>query len=245
MPTIDPADYLIVALDVPDLESAARLVDELRPTVKWFKLGSELLMAIGAPAAVQVVKERGGQVFLDAKFHDIPATMAGAVKAASFWGVEMLTVHSSASWASLTAAVRNAGQAKVIGVTVLTSFSDAECMLNYRGSVAEKVPWFAAVAWAAGLQGVVCAARDLKILAAHPRVNSLLKIVPGIRPTWAARNDQERSSTPAEALALGADYLVVGRPITRPPVGIGRPAEAAKLVLDEMAVAGGGPGGGS
>ncbi|HET7728415.1 MAG TPA: orotidine-5'-phosphate decarboxylase, partial [Usitatibacter sp.] len=190
------------------------------PALCRVKVGKELYVAAG-PAVVRALHERGFEVFLDLKFHDIPNTVAGACRAAARLGVWMLNVHASGGEAMMRAA-RDAvaGAARpplLIGVTILTSLGEADlARLGLRGSVLENVERLAALAHACELDGVVCSALEApRLRAAHGAGFKL--VTPGIRLPGAAADDQSRVVTPAEALRLGADYLVIGRPIAQAP----------------------------
>lgn len=232
-----PADRLIVALDAPDAVSAEKLVSKLSPVVSNFKVGKELFTACG-PSVVEAVRRAGGRVFLDLKFHDIPNTVAGACAAGSrIPGVFMLNVHAAGGRAMLEAAAKavreNAKGERplLIAVTVLTSLSETDLKETGVDRPLEKhVESLAALAKAAGLDGVVASPRETAMI--RKACGPDFKIVtPGVRPSWAAAGDQKRVMTPAEAVAAGADYLVVGRPITGDP----DPAAAARRILEEIA----------
>ncbi len=218
----DPADRIIVALDGMAPTQAldfARAVPELR----WVKVGLELFVAAG-PAVVQQLRDQGQRVFLDLKFHDIPATMAGACRSAARLGAELITVHacagSEALVAAQAAAVESAAAAglpapTLLAVTVLTSWEAARFAveLAITEPVADYVPRLAKLAAAAGIGGCVCSPLEVAALrAAHPEPFAL--VTPGIRPAGAAQGDQQRVLTPAQALAAGSSQLVIGRPIT-------------------------------
>jgi len=227
---------LIVALDVPDARSAMRLVAELEGTCSWFKIGLELFIAAG-PAVLEPIIARGHNVFLDLKLHDIPNTVAGAVRSAAALGVRMLTVHASGGPAMLAAAkAALAGLAnppELLAVTVLTSM-DAE-QLHSTGvdrAPSQQVELLTKMGVAARFRGFVCSPQEVAAVRALTGPEGVL-VIPGIRPAGAAIGDQKRVAGPAEALRLGASYLVVGRPIT----GVPSPAEAAKAILEEMAEA--------
>ncbi len=224
-------DRIIVALDVDAPDKAAALVLELAPHVGCFKIGLELITAIGGPLAVAIVHEAGGKVMCDAKFNDIPNTMAGAARSVAALGVDLFTVHASATKAGVAAAVAHSGAAKVLGVTVLTSMSPSDCLDVFGEMPEDKIASFAADIESAGAHGIVCSPRDLEFIADHPR---LVRVTPGVRPTWAAAGDQKRVMTPHDAIMAGADYLVIGRPILHPPAAIGGPAAAARLIADEI-----------
>ncbi len=210
----DPRARVIVALDVPTAEAALALVAQLSPHPGLFKIGLQLFIAAG-PAIVREVRARGGRVFLDLKLHDIPNTVGRAVASASSLGAEMLTIHLSGGRAMIEAAVQAApSEMLLLGVTVLTS-SDTGSLreIGVASAVEEQVTRLAGLGVDAGLRGLVASAHELRALrAAH---GDRVKIVtPGIRPAGTEAHDQKRAMTPAEALATGADYLVIGRPIT-------------------------------
>ncbi len=212
--TADPAAGIIIALDLPTRDAAIEIARQLSPHPGLFKIGLQLFIAAG-PDIVREVRDLGSAVFLDLKLHDIPNTVGRAVESASSLGAEMLTLHLSGGGAMIKAAVQAAPPGMLLlGVTVLTS-SD-ETTLHETGvatGVKEQVLRLAKVGIGTGLHGLVASPHELRALrAAH---GTKVKIVtPGIRPAGAAANDQKRAMTPAEALAAGADYLVIGRPIT-------------------------------
>jgi len=227
---------LIVALDVPGAEAAEEMVRQLEGACQWFKVGLELFAAAG-PAVVEALTARGVSVFLDLKFHDIPNTVAGAVRSAAGLGARIMTVHAAGGPAMLAAARAAldgvAGPPQLLAVTVLTSM-DAE-QLKATGvtlSPAEQAELLARTGWEAGIRGFVCSPQEVAALRALTGPEAVL-VVPGIRPAGAASGDQKRLSTPADALSAGANYLVVGRPITQSP----DPAQAAEAILQEMAQA--------
>ena len=238
IPTADPLELarqrLIVALDVPDSRSAMRLVAELEGTCSWFKVGLELFVSAG-PAVLEPIVARGHQVFLDLKLHDIPNTVAGAVRSAAGLGVRMLTVHAGGGPAMLAAAkealagVANAPE--LLAVTVLTSM-DAEQLnaVGVDGIPSFQVETLAKMGLAAGIRGFVCSPQEVEAVRAITGPQGVL-VIPGIRPAGAAIGDQKRVAGPADALRLGASYLVVGRPITQAT----DPAKAAGAILEEMA----------
>jgi len=209
---------VIVALDEPDADAALKVAARLDPKLCRVKIGKELFVAAG-PAVVERVHERGFEVFLDLKFHDIPNTVAGACRSAARLGVWMLNVHASGGEAMLRAA-REAIDAVVrppllIGVTILTSLGDKDLeSVGFHGAVAENVERLARLARAAGLDGVVCSAHEASTLR-HAAGEDFTLVTPGIRLASDAAADQARIVTPVEAVRLGADYLVIGRPITR------------------------------
>jgi len=212
---------VIVALDVPDEPQALALAKRLSPDLCRLKVGLELYTACG-PSLVRRMTELGFDVFLDLKFHDIPTTVARACEQAAALGVWMMNVHCLGGRTMLQAAReavdRTGGRRpRLIGVTLLTSAGPDELtQLGMTGDPDTNVTRLAGLAHAAGLDGVVCSAREAAQLRARHGSGFLL-VTPGIRPAGAAANDQQRTVTPAEAMAAGADYLVIGRPITRAP----------------------------
>ena len=237
--SLGPRDRLIVALDVPGLAEAERVIEPLAGVVSTFKVGSQLFTAAG-PGAVELVRKRGGRVFLDLKYHDIPAQVAGAVREAARLGVTLLTVHASGGTAMLRAAAEAAAagghdRPRVLAVTVLTSLDRATLHRELQTPVAVEgqVVHFAGLARDAGCDGVVAAPREAARLRAMLGRNWLI-VTPGIRPAGAAAGDQVRVATPAVACRAGADYLVVGRPIT----GAADPAAAAAAIITEIEGAG-------
>lgn len=230
---------ILVALDYPRLASALEIVAELKDVVGGFKVGLELCTADGVKPVVDQVSRAGGSVFLDLKFKDIPNTVAGAVRSACVPGVFMVNVHCDGGLEMMKAAVKARSEAEhkplLIGVTVLTSISDA--VLNHElgvaRTVADQVKALAQMAAEAGLDGVVCSPQEVAMVKQVCGRN-FLTVVPGVRPAWAATGDQKRVATPAETVKAGADYLVIGRPITAPPKEIGSPKEAAILIVSEL-----------
>jgi orotidine-5'-phosphate decarboxylase len=218
----NPADRIIVALDGLEAGQALALVDRI-PDLRWVKVGLELFTAAG-PDVVRALRERGKQVFLDLKFHDIPATMAGACRASARLGAALLTVHASAGGEALRAAVAAAQEGAaasgrpaptLLAVTVLTSWPPRAFQqeLAIAEPVETHVARLAALAAAAGVGGAVCSPLEAAALrAAHPEPFAL--VTPGIRPAGSPRGDQARVMTPAAAIAAGASQLVIGRPIT-------------------------------
>ncbi len=231
-------DHLIVALDVPTAEAGVRVAESLRERAATFKVGAEVFSAEG-PLLARHLALSGLQVFLDLKFHDIPNTVRGATREAAACGVRMLDVHAAGGRKMLEAALEgaregaeHAGHARplVLAVTVLTSLTHADLEeLGVRDGPEATVERWARLAQSAGLDGVVASAREIAIIrrACGPR---FVIVTPGIRLPAAASNDQARTATPAAALHAGADYLVVGRPITRAP----DPLAAAQAFLSEM-----------
>ncbi|MGB0562784.1 MAG: orotidine-5'-phosphate decarboxylase [Spirulinaceae cyanobacterium] len=212
-----PSDRLIVPLDVPTAVEAIALIDQLPPVQCW-KVGLELFIAAG-PEILALLKERQKRIFLDLKLHDIPNTIAGAVKAAQQYQVDWLTVHATAGRPALqgaVAALPTDSSLQLLGVTVLTSLNSRELAFDLKVplELSEYVLHLAMLAQDVGLPGVICSPQEA---AAIRRVcgPDFTLICPGVRPTWADRQDQRRVMTPREAIAAGADYLVIGRPITQ------------------------------
>ena len=211
---------VIVALDFPDAGSALAAAARLDPSLCRVKVGKELFVSAG-PAVVAQLHERGFEVFLDLKFHDIPNTVAGACRAAARLGVWMVNVHASGGSAMMRAA-REAVAAfarppLLIGVTVLTSLSDAQLgEVGLAGTAAENVERLARLAAASGLDGVVCSAEEVPLLRGALGAG-FVTVTPGIRLAGEAKGDQSRVVTPAEAVRRGAHYLVIGRPVTQSP----------------------------
>jgi orotidine-5'-phosphate decarboxylase len=229
-------EKLIVALDVPSASAATELVSRLEGTVRWFKVGLELFVAAG-PAVLEPLVASGYSVFLDLKLHDIPNTVAGAVRSASALGARMLTVHATGGPAMLTAAREAlsgiANPPELLAVTVLTSMDAAQGgAVGWNRSPAEQVELLARMGLDAGIRGFVCSPQEVGALRALTGAKGVL-VIPGIRPGGAATGDQKRVATPADALRNGASFLVVGRPITQ----AANPAEAAEEIVREMAAA--------
>lgn len=227
-------EKIIVALDVDSLAKAKLLVESLAPHVGCFKIGLELLTAVGAPKVIEFIHSLGGQVFYDGKFNDIPNTVSGAVKAVAGLNVKMFNVHASAGRKSLEAAVVNKGNCQVLGVTVLTSIDAEECISIFGDRPGPKVLQFAKMLAEVRADGIICSPQELELLGKQKELDCLLKITPAVRPEWATAGDQKRIMTPAEAIKAGATALVIGRPITKPPAEIGTPADAAKKITEEI-----------
>lgn len=238
-PALAPRDRLIFPLDVDDLDEARAWIRRLSPEIGVFKVGLELFTAVG-PDAVRAVHDAGARCFLDLKLHDIPATMAGAVRSAATLGVDFLTIHTSAGPAAMRACADTVKSVRtmrpptrLLGVTVLTSMDAAElAATGVSGTPAEAVERLALLAISSGLTGLVCSAEECA------RLRSVLGpdvelVVPGIRPKGSDLGDQKRAATPAVAVREGADLLVVGRPI-RNAVD---PVAAARAIATEVASA--------
>jgi orotidine-5'-phosphate decarboxylase len=208
---------IIVALDVSNATELRRLVEQIKGANCRVKIGKELFTSIG-PLAIEICHDADLDVFLDLKFHDIPNTCAKAVRAAARWGVWMTNLHCSGG-AEMMLVVREMLEGEthrplLIGVTVLTSMSLAGLQqLGIERDIESQVDYLARLANVSGLDGVVCSGHEIQRLRQSIGKDFCL-VTPGIRPTWANNNDQVRIVTPAQAIAHGSDYLVIGRPIT-------------------------------
>jgi orotidine-5'-phosphate decarboxylase len=227
-----PSDRVCIALDFPQGSGAVAMAQRLSGRAGWLKVGLEAFVAEGPPL-VEKIAATGARVFLDLKFHDIPATVAGAVTSAARSGAAMVNVHASGGRAMLEAARKAAdaaGLPKLVAVTLLTSIDLAALAdLPMSGQPEGIARRLAALAKDCGLDGVVCAATDLAAIrgACGP---DFLTVVPGIRPAGADVQDQKRVATPASAVAAGADVLVIGRPVTGAP----DPGAALDRILEEV-----------
>ncbi len=227
-------DRLIVALDVPTLAQARTLAGQLRSVCRWVKIGLELYLSAGN-AVVEELASQGYSVFLDLKFHDIPNTVAGAVRSAASVGASLLTVHAGGGPAMLAAAAEAAtvsrNSTRLLAVTVLTSMDAPQLVaVGVSASPVEQVLRLARIAQASGIPGLVCSAEEVRVLRKELGPRAQL-VTPGIRPTGAGFGDQKRVATPLEAIRAGASALVVGRPITQ----AADPAQAAQAILDDIA----------
>ena len=227
-----PRDQLAVALDFPAAQEAMNLVDRLDGTCQWFKVGMELYYATGN-SIVHQLRDRGFDVFLDLKLHDIPNTVAGAVRSATQAGASLLTIHALGGAAMMNAAAEAAsapGSPRLLAVTVLTSMDANQLAgIGITASPADQVLRLAKLAQASGIDGMVCSPEEVDLLRKETGPDTLL-VIPGIRPAGSAVEDQKRIATPAQAITHGASLLVVGRPITRAH----NPAEAARSILHEI-----------
>lgn len=235
--TTTSADRIIIALDAQTKEEGIDLVSRLKDA-RTFKVGLELFTAEG-PALFRKLKALRKAIFLDLKLHDIPNTVSGAVRSAFKHGVQMMTLHASGGREMMARAAETARQVAgetgrpkplLLGVTVLTSLKGADLEeVGQSAEVSSQVLRLAGLAKAAGLDGVVCSPQEIEVLR-REFGPELAIVTPGIRPVWAAAQDQKRIMTPAEALAKGADYLVIGRPIT----GALSPNEAFLRIVEEL-----------
>jgi orotidine-5'-phosphate decarboxylase len=227
---------LIVALDVATADAAFELVNRLEGSCRWFKVGLELFTAAG-PRIVEQLAQQGHSVFLDLKFHDIPNTVAGAVRSCAGLGARMMTLHGLGGPSMLAAAraevAKLADPPQLLVVTVLTSMDAAQLSaIGLAVSPALEAEQLARLVVEAGIRGLVCSPQEVAALRSITGPSGVL-VVPGIRPAGAEIGDQKRVATPAETLSKGASYLVVGRPITQAT----DPTAAANQILSEMATA--------
>lgn len=222
---------ILCAIDTPEIDRARSLVAAISGAVGGVKLGLEFFTAQG-PAGIRQVTSNHANVFLDLKLHDIPNTVAGAVRAALALDPLLITLHCAGGPAMMRAAVEARGnrRTKLLGVTVLTSLDDGDLTATgQNGPIDAQVQRLALLAKSAGLDGVVCSPQEVAMLRQACGGNFLL-VVPGIRPAGAAIGDQKRVQTPRAAIEAGADYLVIGRPITE----AADPASAARAILAEI-----------
>ena len=234
----DVRDRLIFALDVDNLEDAEQWVERLTGKVGIFKIGKQLFTRCG-PQVVKMAAGHGAEVFLDLKYHDIPNTVASAGREAARLGVRMFNVHALGGREMMQAlaaeidavAPRGApGRPLLLAVTILTSADDATLReVGIDRPVAEMVPRLAKLAQESGMDGVVASPREVGLIRAACGPDFAI-VTPGVRPAFAAANDQKRVTTPADAMRAGADYLVIGRPIS----AAADPGEAAENILAEM-----------
>jgi len=232
----DPRQHLIVALDVSSAAAAQKIVAAVGDSALTYKVGMQLFTAEG-PRVLRDLVASGRRVFLDLKYHDIPTTVAAAVREAANLGVAMLTVHAGGGGKMLRAATEAARSMNpalmVLGVTVLTSMDDQDLdKVGVRGRVLDHVLRLAALAITNGCQGVVTSAQEASELRSELGDHFLI-VTPGVRPAGKDHGDQSRVVTPAEAIAAGATYIVVGRPIT----AAASPADEARSILEQMSLA--------
>jgi len=226
-----PRDRLIVALDVPSVVAAEAMVERLGDSVSFYKIGYQLAFAGGLPLAENLIRS-GKRVFLDLKLHDIGNTVARGVESVAKLGATFLTVHAYPQTMHAAVDARGNSGLRILAVTVLTSYDDADlAAAGYDFTVTELVAERAAQARDIGVDGLVCSAEEAAAL--KPKVGSLVLVTPGIRPAGADTGDQKRVMTPKKAIAAGADYLVVGRPILEAP----NPRAAADGIVGEIAAA--------
>lgn len=231
----DARNKIIFALDVNGLSEIDRYAGMLTGRVGMFKVGKELFTSCG-PAAVRAVQQHGGQVFLDLKYHDIPNTVANAMLEAARMGVQLANLHALGGGEMMESAARavqkefGSQRPRLLAVTILTSSTEATLrQIGIDHSVQDMVVRLARLAKESGMDGVVASPLEIELIRAACGPDFLI-VTPGVRPTFAAVDDQKRIMTPAEAVSAGADYLVIGRPIAK----AADPAAAAQLIADEI-----------
>lgn len=229
MPKIDPRDRLIVALDVPDITSAENMVSRLGESVTFYKVGMELAYS-GGLSFVRRLADGGKKVFLDLKLHDIPNTVEKATAQVADLGATFLTVHAFPQTMKAAVKGRGTGSLKILAVTVMTSYDDADLLESgYALGVRDLVERRARQAHAIGVDGLILSPEEASAMRALLGTDITL-ITPGIRPSGSATGDQKRIMTPANAIAAGADYLVIGRPVTQ----AGDPKACAEAIIAEI-----------
>ncbi|MFA6184845.1 MAG: orotidine-5'-phosphate decarboxylase [Candidatus Shapirobacteria bacterium] len=237
---MDSKDRIIIPIDNSGLYKAIKTVETLKPYVGMFKFGLEMITFIvtkiattGDITLARKVKELftlvEGQLFWDGKWADIPNTVGQAALAIQSLNPKLINIHASCGVTAIKEVVKNKGFSQVLGVTVLTSIDSEECVSIFGNKPGIKVVEFAKFLIDSGADGIICSPQELRLLEGFP----LIKVTPGVRPVWASVNDQKRVMTPSEAVKAGADYLVIGRPITSPPNGITQ-LEAVKKIIEEL-----------
>lgn len=231
-----PHEKIFIALDQLSLPEAVAMVDQLAPYGVGFKIGLELICGFAAEAVIAHAHGRRSRVIFDGKINDIPKTMEGAVRRlAGTAGVDAFTVHASASMDGLLAAASAKRAMRMFAVTVLTSMDEAAEAPDVFGAPASaKVLRFARDAKLGGADGIICSPRELLMLRRRPELAAMTLASPGIRPAWAGSDDQKRFLTPAAAIAAGADILIIGRPVTKPPANIGDSVTALQMIMEEV-----------
>ncbi len=227
-----PDDRLIVALDTPNALSALTLVDQLGPSVSFYKVGLGMLTG-GGLALADELKQSGKRIFLDMKLFDIPATIKAAVSGICRYDLDFLTVHGDPHVVHAASAASIGTSTKILAVTFLTSLdrTDLDISLIQKGSIADLVTERARLAFDAGAHGIIASPHEAAAIRALPEAKGKLIITPGVRPAGDAADDQKRTATPSEALQNGADHIVVGRPVWKAP----SPRVAAERILKEIA----------
>ncbi len=227
------SDCIIVPLDVSTLEDAIALIDQL-PEVNFWKVGLELFVSTG-PKVLEILKKRNKRIFLDLKFHDIPNTVLKACRSASEYDVDLLTIHATSGRSALKLAadamIQSQSSTKLLAITLLTSLISRDLLFDLKVNLElpDYVLQMALLAKESGIDGAVCSPQEVSKLREVCGPDYLL-VCPGVRPIWASSGDQHRVMTPLEAIAAGADYLVIGRPITSAEY----PAEAWSKICQEI-----------
>lgn len=233
-----PQSKIVLALDTHDVSTALLAIEQTAEHVGYFKVGLELICSMNGWKIMEWIKVFKSKIFYDVKLHDIPNTVGRAV-ASVCDKVDLINVHASAGIDAMKAAVANAGNCKVLAVTVLTSMQKQDLdLIGFQAdaSVEDVVRNMAHMAKSAGVHGLICSPLELEMLKREGLADGFLKVIPGIRPTWAVANDQKRVMTPADAVQAGADLIVIGRPVMSPPDGFTRES-AVKKIVDEIAQA--------
>ena len=239
MHNAEPSHKIIVALDVATFDEARQLMEQLGDRPIAFKVGSQLFTSVG-PDIIREIKGKSKRLFLDLKFHDIPNTVARASEAATELGVDMFNVHASGGLEMMRAAAEatksKAGELGVekpivLGVTILTSIDDFTFRRDFSSgnSLQEQIVYMAKLAQRAGLDGVVASPQEIQLIRTACGDDFVI-VTPGVRPEWASSDDQKRTMTPIQALAAGATYVVIGRPIRQSP----EPADALARILQRL-----------
>lgn len=238
-----PAERIMVAVDVSTMEEARAIAEAVSGLGVTLKIGNQLGTYAGWQAAIELAKEFNVKVFCDTKFKDIPETVKQSARSITKLGPNFFNIMADTQGEALRGAVEGTRSAAaeigidppiLLGVSVLTSFTNEDSHRVYGTDSATKVQQFATIAAGAGLDGMVCSAEEAEMLRIDPMTRDLILVTPGIRPVWASPNDQARITTPAQAIAMGADYLVIGRPITQPPEEIGTPRDAVLTIIKEL-----------
>jgi len=238
-----PAERIMVAVDVDNMEQAREIAKAASGLGVSLKIGNQLGTYAGWQAAISLASEFDVKIFCDTKFKDIPETVKQSARAITKLQPHFFTIMADNQGEALrgavegvrsTAAELSVPAPMLLGVTVLTSFTNEDAHRVYGADSASKVQQFATIAAGAGLDGVVCSAEEAEMLRIDPLTRDLVLVTPGIRPIWAAPNDQARVTTPSQAIRMGADYLVIGRPITQPPEEIGTPRDAILNIIKEI-----------
>lgn len=237
-------DRIFPSIDVDTLDEAKRIMDQLVGLVAYVKFGLQLATRESWAVGIAAAHERGFKVFCDSKFKDIPNTVEHAAYSLTQHRPEFFTVMADNSLEALQRVRAGVDKAatdlqliekpKIIGVTVLTSIHEDECLQIYGGDAQTKTLQFGTQALEAGLDALVCSPEEVELFRKDKKFEQTLIITPGVRPSWAATNDQSRVATPAEAIKRGADMLVIGRPITQPPPEVGSIKEAVKRIIAEI-----------
>lgn len=236
MITKAPHHRIILAMDVSEVERAEEIARDVTGLVGATKIGLEAMSVDIGHKMADTVIEAGGQVFWDEKWKDIPNTVKGAAKGLLKRhpsGIWAFNVHADGGIPMMMEAVANRGDALVLAVTLLTSLDEEECQIIHGASVKATVLKRAREAKLAGVQGIICSPQEVAMLRSHQELDGLIYVTPAIRPEWAVPADQRRPTTPKNAILAGADFIVVGRPITSPPDGRTR-QDAAREITQEI-----------